>query len=231
MAKKANGKSKHGKHTETVHVSVLIDESGSMSGREEAVALGFNTFLAELRDGEAEASARLSLALFDLSANEPVTRVRIDNVPLPEVTSITAADYRPRGMTPLNDAVAKTVRRLDKRVAEHDRAIVVVMTDGLENCSRTTSAKLRKLIIAREKAGWEFIYLGANQDSWAESQKVAMAKPGGSFDFDASDAGIDDAWKVSASRVRTFRDAPEIYDASGEAMSRDVSEERKRRRS
>ena len=103
------------------------------------------------------------------------------------------------------------------------------MTDGLENCSRTTSAKLRKMILAREKAGWEFIYLGANQDSWAESQKVAMAKAGGSFDFQANDGGIDDAWKVSADRVRTFRDQPELYEALGERMSRDVSEERRKR--
>jgi len=56
-----------------------------------------------------------------------------------------------------------------------------------------------------------------------------MAKPGGSFDFQASDAGIDDAWKVSADRVKTFRDAPEIYEASGKTMSRDVSEERRKR--
>ncbi|MDQ3759168.1 MAG: VWA domain-containing protein [Actinomycetota bacterium] len=151
-------------------------------------------------------------------------------MPLEEVTPITAADYCPRGMTPLNDAVAKTVRRLEKRVGEGDRAIVVVLTDGYENCSRMTSSRLRKLIIAKEREGWEFIYLGANQDSWAESQKVAMAKPGGSFDFDATDAGISDALTVSAARVKTFRDEPELYEASGEAMSRDVSEERKRRR-
>ena len=74
-------------------------------------------------------------------------------MPLEEVTEITAADYRPRGMTPLNDAVAKTVRRLEKRVGEGDRAIVVVLTDGYENCSRMTSSKLRKLIIAKEQRG------------------------------------------------------------------------------
>ncbi|MDQ3759169.1 MAG: hypothetical protein M3331_04415 [Actinomycetota bacterium] len=76
MAKKANGKSKHGKHGKTVHVSVLIDESGSMGGREEAVASGFNAFLAELRDGKAEARSRVSLAMFDLSglSRSPASR-------------------------------------------------------------------------------------------------------------------------------------------------------------
>ena len=66
MAKKTNGKKQES--AETVHVSVLIDESGSMGGREEAVAAGFNAFLAELRDGKAEARSRVSLAMFDLSA-------------------------------------------------------------------------------------------------------------------------------------------------------------------
>ena len=148
-----NTSKKTEKQSGTVHVSVLIDESGSMAGREEAVAAGFNAFLAELRDGEANSRSRVSLTMFDLSAPEPITRVKVDNVPLEEVTGITAPDYRPRGMTPLNDAVAKTIRRLEKRVGEGDRAIVVVLTDGYENCSRMSSSKLRKLIIAKESRG------------------------------------------------------------------------------
>lgn len=227
MAKKNEKKTKP---AETVHVSVLIDESGSMGGREEAVAAGFNGFLAELRDGEADAQARVSLAMFDLSGNEPVTRVKVDNVPLPEVTDITAMDYRPRGATPLNDAVLTTIRRLEKRLGEGDRAIMVVLTDGLENASETTSRDLRKLVVEKERAGWEFIYLGANQDSWAESQKIAMAAPGKSFDFDATSEGLNDAWELSAERVKTFRDAPARYEEEGRKMGRDASEERRKRR-
>jgi Mg-chelatase subunit ChlD len=226
---KSQSKAKNGKN-ETVHVSVLIDESGSMAGREEAVATGFNGFLAELRDGEAQAKTRVSLAMFDLSGTEPVTRTRIDNVPLDEVTEIRAADYRPRGMTPLNDAVIQTVRRLGKRVGEGERAIVVVLTDGLENASESSSGDLRKVIIEKEKAGWEFMYLGANQDSWAESGRIGMAKAGNTFDFDASDQGVSEALAVSASRVKTFRDRPLYFDSEGRRMSRNASEERGRRR-
>ena len=225
-----NTSKKTEKQSETVHVSVLIDESGSMGGREEAVAAGFNAFLEELRDGEANSRSRVSLTMFDLSAPEPITRVKVDNVPLEEVTGITAPDYRPRGMTPLNDAVAKTIRRLEKRVGEGDRAIVVVLTDGYENCSRMSSSKLRKRIIAKESEGWQFIYLGANQDSWAESQKIAMAAPGRSFDFDANDTGVADAMLVSADRVKTFRDRPADFDREGRSMGRKASEERRKRR-
>jgi len=229
MPKKTTNK-KTPKRDETLHVSVLIDESGSMGGREDAVTAGFNGFLAELRDGEAQAKSRVSLAMFDLSGSEPVTRVKVDNVPLDEVCDLVAADYNPRGATPLNDAVVASIRRLDKRVGKNGRAILVVLTDGLENASETTSADVRKLIVDKERAGWEFIYLGANQDSWAESQKVAMAKQGGSFDFDASDVGIHDALFVSASRVKTFRDTPERFEAEGRLMGRKASEERRKRR-
>jgi Mg-chelatase subunit ChlD len=229
MAKKADNP-KNGKRDETLHVSVLIDESGSMGGREEAVTTGFNGFLAELRDGEAKAKARVSLAMFDLSGNEPVTRVKVDNVPLPEVTDIAAMDYRPRGATPLNDAVVATIRRLDKRIDRGDRAVMVVLTDGYENASETTTRHLRKLVLEKERAGWEFIYLGANQDSWAESQKFAMAAPGKSFDFDATNEGINEVWELSADRVKTFRDAPERYEAEGRAMGRKASEENRKRR-
>ncbi len=149
-----------------------------MGRREEAVAAGFNAFLAELRDGKAEARSRVTLAMFDLSAPEPITRVKADNVPLEEVTEITAADYRPRGMTPLNDAVAKTVRRHEKRVGEGDRAIVVVLTDGYENCSRMTSSTLRKLIIAKEREGWEFIYLGETRTPGLNRRRSRWLPPG-----------------------------------------------------
>ena len=64
---------------------------------------------------------------------------------------------------------------MDKRVKKGHRAMLVILTDGLENASETSSADVRKLIHAREKRGWEFIYLGANQDAWAESQRIGLA--------------------------------------------------------
>ncbi len=55
--------------------------------------------------------------------------------------------------------------------------IVVILTDGMENASREwTRAQVFELITEAENAGWQFIFLGANQDSWEVSQNLGIRR-------------------------------------------------------
>jgi uncharacterized protein YegL len=215
---------------ETVHLGLLIDESGSMTGNEPAVIGGLNEFIESLRADEAEASVRVTLSMFDLHANDPVVRPRYKAIPLAEVAPLGPGDYRPRGATPLNDAVVKTIRGMSRAVKKGHRAMLVILTDGLENASETVSREVRKLIHRKEKAGWEFIYLGANQDAWAESQKIGLADAGKNLGWQADDAGVADALEVSADRVKSFRDDPVRYKEEALGMRRSVEGEKRRKR-
>ena len=199
------------KTKDTLHVGLLVDESGSMSGNEPAVVGGINEFVAKLAADQNGTKVLATLGMFDLHGNDPVVRVRFEDIPVSEVDTLGPGDYMPRGATPLNDAVIKTIRAMDERVKQGHRAMLVILTDGLENSSRASSNKVRKLIHEREKRGWEFIYLGANQDSWAESQRIGIADRGKQFDFDASPAGTRAALRVSGERAKKFRDAPAEY--------------------
>ncbi len=199
------------KTKDTLHVGLLVDESGSMSGNEPAVVGGINEFVAKLAADANGTKVLATLGMFDLNGNDPVVRQKFEDIPVAEVATLGPGDYAPRGATPLNDAVIKTIKAMDERVKEGHRAMLVILTDGLENSSRASSRKVRKLIHEREKLGWEFIYLGANQDSWAESQRIGIADRGKQFDFEASPAGTRAALRASGERAKKFRDAPAEY--------------------
>ncbi|MGH2992786.1 MAG: vWA domain-containing protein [Solirubrobacterales bacterium] len=209
---------------ETVHLGLLIDETGSMTGNEPAVIGGLNEFIESLRADEAEANVRVTMSMFDLHGNDPVVRAKFKGIPLEEVTPLGPGDYQPRGATPLNDAVVKTIRSMARVVKKGHRAMLVILTDGLENASETPSRDVRKLIHRKEKAGWEFIYLGANQDVWAEAEKVGLAQPGKSLRWEASPEGTDHALRLSADRAKSFRDDPERYKAEAEELGDDVED-------
>jgi hypothetical protein len=54
---------------------------------------------------------------------------------------------------------------------------VVILTDGYENGSRQyTKAHIKDLIEAKTKEGWTFVYLGANQDAFAEAGDLGISQ-------------------------------------------------------
>lgn len=203
---------------DTLHVGLLIDESGSMGPMHGAVIGGTNEFVAKLAADQNGARVLATLGMFDLHGNDPVVRTKFEDIPVAEVGTLGSDDYAPRGATPLNDAVAKTIRAMDKRVKKGHRAMLVILTDGLENSSETSTLNVRKLILSREKRGWEFIYLGANQDAWAESDRIGITARGKKFDWDASPEGTRAALRASGERAKRFRDAPAEYRAELEDL-------------
>ena len=215
MASSKDGRTSNGNSGstgDTLRVALLVDESGSMASMQPAVIAGINEFISELK-ADADGSTRVlaSLAMFDLSGGEPPVRVRFNGLPGAKVRPLGPHDYAPRGMTPLNDAVATTIRALRKRAGKGDRVMVVVLTDGLENSSETSSEELRELIVERERDGWEFVYLGANHDTWAATESIGINQRGKHFAWEASPAGVDAALKVGGDRVKRFRDNPAEY--------------------
>lgn len=215
-----------------LHVGLLLDESGSMLGNESSVIGGVNEFVEKLRLQESETKVVATLGKFDLHGGAPVVRYAYSGIPLDEVATMALEEYMPRGATPLNDALAGVIREIDEQCSKGDRVILVVLTDGLENASETPTRQLRKLIARKEAAGWEFIYLGANQDAWAESDAIGIQARGKKFDFVASRAGTAAAMSVAADRASRFRAEPDAYRQELESLGDSISEsgavERKR---
>jgi hypothetical protein len=153
-----------------IDVSVLLDRSGSMQGLEGDVVGGINRFFADQRNGEGECT--VTLAQFD--SDDPY-EVLAAAQPIDQVADLTIDQYRPRGATPLLDAIGALLDDAQRRLGDGPAngtvdPVVVVFTDGLENASRRlTRSQLFERIEALKATGWTFVFLGANQDAYGEA--------------------------------------------------------------
>lgn len=206
--------------TRPTEVIIVLDRSGSMGSIREAAARGVNDFIEEVQRTPGEGF--WTLLQFDdhdsaRGAGEAFPHVVFDRVPDARVPRLEAQDFVPRGSTALVDAVCLTVIRARDRwlaVPEHlrPRVMVVVMTDGQENASREyTSARLRELTAeAQSRHGWSFVFLGANQDAFAESGKLGIhtLSRGGvcnKIDYAATTAGVAAGLAAGARHVRGWK--------------------------
>ena len=190
-------------------IAFVLDRSGSMSSVAESAVTGFNEFLRDQQAAPGE--ARFTLVLFDdeylLPANAlPVRQVRL----------LDAATYVPRGSTALLDALGRTVDDLGARLAVTPEAerpgkvIVAILTDGHENASqhftrRDIAARIRH---QRDRYGWQFLFLGANQDAIATAAALDIgAHDAATFQADAAGAKASfksTSRKASAHRMMAF---------------------------
>jgi hypothetical protein len=143
----------------STHIRILLDRSGSMDSCREGTVSGFNQYL---RDQQAvpDDGTTLALVQFDSESYDTVFDKAIS-----AVTPLTEADFKPRASTPLHDAMGRCI---DELIRDHlaDKVLMVIITDGFENASHEyTTEKLAQMIKERRDAGWEFIFLAANQDA------------------------------------------------------------------
>lgn len=151
--------------TPVTHVLMVVDMSGSMGNLAEDVRGGFNSYKATLAE-DADREYRLTVTLFDTE----FIPLAVD-VPLADVPELTAANYMPRGGTALNDAIGRTLAEFDLKhgkVRKHERALVVINTDGHENSSKEFSTdQIKSLIAEKDKSDrWGFVFLGAGPTAW-----------------------------------------------------------------
>ncbi|WP_419838013.1 vWA domain-containing protein [Candidatus Poriferisodalis sp.] len=189
-------------------VWILLDRSGSMSGLEAAVVKGVNRFIAE--QAAEPGSCRLTVAQFD---SEAPFEVLVDDVSVHKADPHVLEQYEPRGLTPLFDAVGRLIGCADRRVKQRRKAgkkpedqTVVIWTDGYENASTDYSAAdIHELIGKRREQGWAFVFMGANQDSYAESARLGVDQRNVQ-NYEASDEGVGEAF-ASVSRAYSQRRA------------------------
>ena len=154
-------------------VSIILDETGSMQSCKQATISGFNEYLKTLK--KIKNQTLLTLTKFNSSKTEIVYK----NKGLKDVPELNDQGYMPDQLTPLYDAIGKTLNSLKKEVKKGDRIISVIITDGEENASiEYKRDDMFTLIKELEKKGWNFVFLNANQDSWQKRDFVGYAFQG-----------------------------------------------------
>lgn len=170
-------------------IVMLIDASGSMAMVKQATIEGCNSFLDSQRNLPGECYFYLSLFNDD-----------VDNVCQPtlinEFKGLDDKNYNCIGATALLDAIGQTISDVGHILSTTDeqnrpsKVIFVIQTDGQEN----TSKKYKYPMIAdmvkhqTEKYGWNFVFLGANQDAIASAAMFGV-NAGSALSYTASPAG------------------------------------------
>ena len=182
---------------EETEILVIADRSGSMHNIVDDAVGGFNSFLADQR--EIPGKAFLTLVIFD-------DRIEVvcESTPILEMKDITVDTIKPRGQTALLDAIGQSVYSLKNRVHE-GKVIVVVITDGGENASyQYGHDQVKELVTECQAKKWEFLFLGANIDSFAVGASMGIPK-GSTVDYDANARGITSAYSNVSDTVSSFR--------------------------
>ncbi|HXJ63045.1 MAG TPA: vWA domain-containing protein, partial [Actinomycetota bacterium] len=193
--------------TEITHVTLLLDRSGSMNACRDATIEAYNGYVAGLKtptDGSDDADVRFTFLQFDTQSLDKVhVGLGIDVVP-----ALTHETYQPRGGTPLIDACVKTIRAVEEAVVAgggKPKVVVVFQTDGEENSSSEhTLEELRALIAARTAEGWQFTFLGAGVDAYAQAAVYGIAAAGAMSYDHTSKGATRAAFTASAMNTRGF---------------------------
>lgn len=218
-------------HKYLTAICILVDGSGSMESIKKGVVSGFNEFIKsqKLVKGDAVLSmhqfssnyyggipnyyGRTSKRYTHEGYNEHLDYRTIYNfVDLKEVKDLTLESYVPNGNTPLLDAMSRAIDEFGEslaRIPEKDRpskVVFVTITDGEENSSTCTSKEqlLSKITHQSDKYDWNFVYLGANQDSFAEAGQYGISMKSTS-NYRFSNTGVIRAMCATSDSLTNYR--------------------------
>ena len=152
------------------HISVVLDESGSMETIKAATVEGYNAFVLL----NSSLPGKLTTLVTQFNSSPHVGAFKEGGL-----TLLNDANYHPTSNTALYDAVGQTINltglklsnmKEDKRP---DKVIFLIVTDGEENSSKEFNHdQIATMIkVQKEQYNWEFIFMGANIDA----VKVASA--------------------------------------------------------
>ena len=178
-------------------VVFILDKSGSMRGTESDTVGGYNSYIESFKDK----NAKITTVLFNWHY-EMITRRK--NVS--DVKELTTKKYRVGGGTALLDAIGKSIRFMEKQKAK--KVIFIITTDGEENSStRYSKTDIKELI--KKHDNWEFIYIGANIDSYAEGQSIGI-KRDNIANYSKDRQGISTMFKAMCAATEDFYEDNEI---------------------
>ncbi len=154
------------------HYLFILDKSSSMSSVRDVTISGFNEQIQTLKSLEKKyENQKYYASLITFSDN--VSDVLIDKS-ASDLQELTTKEYEPNGMTALLDAMGRGISQLEERIGNKINdpdtmvsAVVVIMTDGEENASRTWNQEKVKALVERlnKNEKWTITFIGAGQES------------------------------------------------------------------
>ena len=187
-------------------VVAILDRSGSMNGKEEDTLGGINAAFEQLKtEQEANTTIKVSVKLFDHEE-----QLLFRSIDLKDVRPIERRQYIPRGATALLDALGNSINYfITKKLQDlnaYGSCVIYVVTDGIENSSKTYNTEKIKLLIAEAEKEYniKIIYLAANQDAILEASKYGISTDS-ALNYSENSQNVESAHRSLASAVKRVR--------------------------
>jgi hypothetical protein len=171
-----------------IEIGFTLDVSDSMDRLLDAAAAGYNAFVDEQK---ILGPARFTFNMFATAVHPVHASLEIENVPAINRTFLS----KHMGSTALLDGIGDVIQRVGRRYDElrqhNPRAIIAILTDGMENSSEMFSqADIFQLVHYRRTVHrWEFIFICASEGAQAYGLELGIKKVN-IVRFDTDPAGI-----------------------------------------
>lgn len=177
---------------------IVLDSSGSMQRIRNATISGVNEWLGDQRR---EDSTDMDLLLVPFASS--VERIE-GPADVRQFSDLTPQSYDPEGNTALYDGVMTCISKLE--TLDADAYMVLIVTDGEENCSHEydlakTRAKIEQLTATGR---WTFVYLGANVDAWSVAGAMGV-QSGNVANYAATPTSAGAMYIASSGSARRWR--------------------------
>lgn len=177
----------------------LLDRSGSMGGMESDTIGGYNSYL----ENQKKNDVNITTILFDHEFE-----ILHNRVPNKKVSPLTEKEYFVRGCTALYDALGKSIRLMED--SKPEKVMFVITTDGLENASKEfTKDQIKEMI--QGHSDWEFLYVGANIDSYKEGSSIGIQKKN-IANYKKDKKGMNMLFRSLSSATSSFYESESIMD-------------------
>ena len=200
-------------------ITMVVDRSGSMESIKADAEGGVNAFIDEQKN--ASGAALLTLVQFDNEYEFVHSGISIQ-----QVSRFTLV---PRGSTALLDAVGRAINETGARLTAMEESqrpglvVFVIVTDGQENSSREFNRDQIRSMIEHQQSvySWQFTFLAANQDAFAEGTSLGIAASGiASYSADK----IGGAHMAAARKISRMR----VSASAGETIDNNFTEEERK---
>lgn len=185
-------------------ITIVLDCSGSMESIRAPMEAALRSFVMEQ-------AGQPGVCLFSLYRFNTLVSHVFSGALHPEI------EITPLGMTALLDALGQAIDETGQRLARLPEAsrpgkvIMLVVSDGLENASRTCTRYeiAQKIKHQREKYSWEVIFMGCNQNAILEGGNLGV-RIETCCTHDATPKGIARAYAAMSCSVSNYRAGAEL---------------------
>lgn len=198
---------------------IILDESSSMSSIEREAISGVNETIQTIRSAQKKFEDQKHFVSL-VSFNSDAVKTIHDCVNVNEVKELSDKEYTPSSCTPLYDAMGNALNQLKKKVADVDKVLVTIITDGYENASTEYNGKaIKTLVESLRTKGWVFTYIGANQDVEKVAATIAINNV---MNFNTTSEGTHEMFaREKKSRMRWFHNVAKGIVADNDFFAED----------